>query len=181
MVYDIAIFSLKDTQKGINMSKERLNIRSNSPDWRCAILSNLADTPFWLFGIWFASVESALQGIKFSDQEKRESVFRMSGMDALREGRKITFALDPNTESYVYWDGKKIVYNSMEHRLLLALFIGEKVRQNARVQEALLATEGTFIYHDVGSENPNTSLPEKFYIQILLSQRALLKKLRDIS
>lgn len=80
----------------------------------------------------------------------------------------------------VYWDNKCIAYNSIEHRLLIAMFIAEKVRQNPRVQEALLATQGTFIYHDVGKENPNTSLPEKFYIEVLLAQRKLLKRLSKI-
>lgn len=163
------------------MTKERLNIKSNSPDWRCSILSNLANTPFTVSEILFTSVESALQGIKFSKKEQREGVFRLSGIEALRAGREITRSIDPCKQAFVYWEDKKIVYNSMEHRLLIALFIQEKIRQNIKVQEALLATQGTFIYHDAGVENPNTSLPEKFYIQILLSQRDLLKKLRDIS
>jgi hypothetical protein len=60
------------------------------------------------------------------------------------------------------------------------MFIGEKVRQNTEVQKALLMTQGAFIYHDVGVENPHTSLPEKFYIEILLAQRSLLKRLHNI-
>jgi len=162
------------------MEKETINIRSDSKDWRGAILSNLADTPFQVGGHAFLSVESALQGIKFFDRKKREEIFCLDGLSALREGRKITNAIrDPN-ETYVYWDGKRIVYNSIEHRLLIAMFIGEKIRQNKKVQEALLATSGAFIYHDVGRENPNTSLPEKFYVEILLSQRKLLKRLNSI-
>ncbi|MFA4942611.1 MAG: hypothetical protein WC564_03185 [Patescibacteria group bacterium] len=158
-----------------------LNIRSNSDDWRAAILSNLANTPIKIGELICPSVESLLQGIKFSDKEKREEIFKMSGIDSLKAGRAITNSINNANESYVYWDGKKIAYNSMEHRLLIAMFIHEKVRQNPDVQKALLETEGQFIYHDVGKENPTTSLPEKFYIQILLSQRKLLKKLISIS
>ncbi|KKQ59404.1 MAG: hypothetical protein US81_C0040G0007, partial [Parcubacteria group bacterium GW2011_GWE2_38_18] len=62
----------------------------------------------------------------------------------------------------------------------LATFIHEKVRQNIAVQEALLSTEDLFIYHDVGPENSNTSLPEKFYIEILLAERRLLQRLRNL-
>jgi hypothetical protein len=44
--------------------ENQLNIRSDSPDPRGRILSNLASTPFQVGGIVFQSVESALQGIK---------------------------------------------------------------------------------------------------------------------
>ncbi|MFC1730775.1 hypothetical protein ACFL6I_10625 [candidate division KSB1 bacterium] len=161
--------------------KKELNIKSNSEDWRGAILSNLADTPFEVCGFLFPSVESALQGIKFNDKIKREEVFKLDGREALRAGTDITNSVASGKEFFVYWNNQEIPYNSIDHRLLIAMFIHEKVRQNPRVQEALLQTEGTFIYHDVGIENPNTSLPEKFYIQALLSQRDLLKKLRSIS
>lgn len=156
---------------------ERINIRSDSPDWRGAILSNLAPTPFIAGGIMFPSVESALQGIKFADLEKRRQIFSLDGLGALREGRKITRELSDGKASHIFWDGQIMEYNSIEHRLLIALFIAEKVRQNPKVQEALLATSGTFIYHEVGGENPRTSLPEKFYMEILISQRKLLKRL----
>lgn len=158
--------------------KEVINIRSDSSDWRGAILSNLANTPFTVNGYTFLSVESALQGIKFFDRQKREWVFKLDGLSALKAGRIITSSVDDQSE--VYWDNKRIKYNSTPHRLLIAMFIGEKVRQNPKVQEALLMTQGTFIYHDVGRENSNTSLPEKFYIEILLAQRKLLKKLQSI-
>jgi len=160
--------------------KETINIRSDSKDWRGAILSNLANTPFTVNGYSFLSVESALQGIKFFDRHKREEIFRLDGLSALRAGRVITKSIDSDNKNYVFWDNKMIKYNSIEHRLLIAMFIAEKVRQNTEVQKALLMTQGIFIYHDVGEENPNTSLPEKFYIEILLAQRKLLKRLNNI-
>lgn len=160
------------------MKKETINIRFDSGDWRGAILSNLAHTPFTVNGYSFISVESALQGIKFFDREKRKEVFHLDGLSALKEGRGKVVIND--AENYVFWDNKRIKYNSIEHRLLIAMFIGEKVRQNPEVQKALLMTQGIFIYHDVGAENPHTSLPEKFYIEILLAQRSLLKRLHSI-
>ncbi len=160
--------------------KQIINIRSHSEDWRGAILSNLAPTPFSINSYHFQSVESALQGIKFFDRSRREEVFRLDGLSALKAGRPITKSITEGSKVYVYWDNKMIEYNSIEHRLLIAMFIAEKIRQNPKVQEALLMTDGTFIYHDVGGESQNTSLPEKFYIEILLAQRKLLKRLRSI-
>lgn len=162
------------------MKKETINIRSDSDDWRGAILSNLANTPFTVGGHSFLSVESALQGIKFFDRKKREEVFCLDGLSALKAGRLVTKAIADDVENYVFWDNKRIKYNSIEHRLLIAMFIAEKVRQNIEVQKALLMTQGAFIYHDVGTEHPQTSLPEKFYIEILLAQRSLLKRLHNI-
>lgn len=160
--------------------KQAINIRSDSEDWRGAILSNLAPTPFSVNGHNFKSVESALQGIKFFNRSEREKIFQLDGLSALKAGRLITQSITEGSEPYVYWDDNTIEYNSNEHRLLIAMFIAEKIRQNIKVQEALLATDGTFIYHNVGTENPKTSLPEKFYIEILLAQRKLLRRLNSI-
>lgn len=158
--------------------KEKINIRSDSKNPIAKILSNLAPTPFSYGKYNFKSVESALQGIKFSDKSKRESVFKMDGLKALREGRGLQD--ETNKKRYVYWDDKKIAYNSQEHRLLIAMFIREKVRQSTKVQKALIETKGVFVYHDVGLENKKTSLPEKLFIEILLSERKVLLKLLSL-
>jgi predicted NAD-dependent protein-ADP-ribosyltransferase YbiA (DUF1768 family) len=167
--------------KPTKTNENQLNIRSDSSNPIGKILSNLADTPFEVEGIIFPSVESALQGIKFKDPKKQQEVFKMDGKSALLEGRKVTLSIKDDITEYVYWKGKEIKYNSNEHRMLVAMFIREKIRQNKKVQEALLATEENFIFHDVGQENPNTSLPEKLYIEILLAERKILKKLETIS
>lgn len=157
---------------------KKLNIRSDSKDFNAKILSNLANTPFSYGKYKFQSVESALQGIKFANKIKREKIFKMDGMNALKEGRKLNTQI--NIKRYVYWDKKKIPYNSQEHRLLIAMFIREKVRQSIEVQKALINTKGIFVYHDVGFENPKTSLPEKLFIEILLSERKVLLKLLSL-
>jgi hypothetical protein len=160
---------------------DKLNIRSDAKDWRAKILANPAESPFIIGEFMFRCVEAPLQGIKFEDPAMRKEVFAMGGMEALRAGRKVTEAIKKGEQAFVYWQDEIIIYNSIEHRLLLAMFIHEKVRQNPKVQEALLSTEELFIFHDVGIENPNTSLPEKFYIEVLLAERRLLKKLKTIS
>lgn len=160
--------------------KEKLNIRSDSKDWRGEILSNLSSTPFKYGEYKFICVEAALQGIKFEDIKKREEIYKMTGKEALKVGREITESITEGGKHYVYWNDKKMEYGSTNHRLLIAMFIREKVRQNQKVQEALLATTDNFIYHDVGEENPNTSLPEKIYVEILLSERNVLKRIMEI-
>lgn len=160
---------------------ERLNIRSDSPDWRAKILGNLSYTPFKIGDREFKCVEAPLQGIKFGDKQRREEIFAMKGMDALKAGRQVTYAIASGQNFYVHWDNMMIPYNSIEHRLLIAMFIGEKVRQNLEVQQALLETKNFFIYHDVGEEHIYTSLPERFFIEVLLAERRKLEKLHEIS
>jgi|GEM_PF-575282 len=157
------------------MTIARVNIRSDSKDWRAKILSNLAHTPFTIEGITFPCVEAALQGIKFEDEKTRNEVFAMKGMQAMKKGREVTKFIRKDVPAFVYWQGERYGYNSPQHRQLIEKFIREKVAQNTKVQEALLATEEDFIYHDVGPEHPNTSLPEKIFIAALLKERQALK------
>jgi predicted NAD-dependent protein-ADP-ribosyltransferase YbiA (DUF1768 family) len=160
---------------------KKINITSISDDPIAAILSNLAHTPFTYGGYTFSCVEAALQGIKFEDKEQREKVFAMSGMQALKAGREITMMVNDEEEHFVYWASEKFLYNSNAHRLLIASFIREKVRQSVDVQNALMQTKDDFIYHDVGPENPKTSLPEKLFIEILLAERMILLKLFSLT
>ncbi|MES2224586.1 MAG: hypothetical protein V4478_01210 [Patescibacteria group bacterium] len=159
---------------------KRINITSGSSDPVAKILSNLAYTPFSYQGYSFKCAEAPLQGIKYEDAVEREAIFMMSGMDALKAGRKITKKIKEGEERFVYWLGEKIPYNSQPHRLLIAAFIREKIRQSVEIQQALLSTKGSFLYHDVGIESPNTSLPEKLYIEILLAERKVLIMLNSL-
>lgn len=159
---------------------KKINITSGSKDPIEYILSNLAYTPFTYGGYKFSCVEAPLQGIKLENKEQREKVFSMNGQEALCVGRKITRNIKDGEERFVYWDNKKIPYNSQAHRLLIASFIREKVRQSVEVQNALVKTKGSFIYHDVGPEHPKTSLPEKLFIEILLAERKILLKLLSL-
>lgn len=159
---------------------KKINITSASKNPIAHILSNLADTPFSYGGYKFKCVEGALQGIKYAKKKEREKVFKMKGLDALKAGRKITESIKDGEVRFVYWDSKKIPYNSQAHRLLIASFIREKVRQSTEVQTALIKTKDSFIYHDVGVEHPKTSLPEKLFIEILLAERQVLLKLMSL-
>ena len=96
-----------------------INITSGSKDPIAYILSNLAHTPFSYGGYTFKCVEAPLQGIKIENKVERERVFAMDGLSALKIGRKITRAVKDGEERFVYWEGKKIPYNSQDHRLLI--------------------------------------------------------------
>lgn len=159
---------------------QKINIMLNSKDPIASILSNLAPTPFVYGGYRFKCVEAALQGIKIANRTEREKVFKMNGMQSLKIGREITLAVKDHEKRYVYWEGKRIPYNSQDHRLLIASFIREKVRQSVDVQQALIKTKSSFIYHDAGPEHPKTSLPEKLFIEILLAERKILLKLLSL-
>ena len=157
--------------------KELINIQSRSENLDARILSNLANTPFEYGGYNFKCVEAALQGIKFKDKNRREEVFAMSGRKALQAGREITNSIKDGEERFVYWDNKEIIYNSDEHRELLAEFIRAKIRQNKGVQKSLLKLlKKNFIYHYIGEESPHTSLPEKFYMQVLIEEGRKLQQ-----
>ncbi len=164
----------------MHRGKEVANIHSRSENPDAKILSNLARTPFNYGGYNFQCVEAALQGIKFKDREQRERVFKMSGREALAVGRKITNSIKAGEKRFVYWNDIEIVYNSDEHRDLLKEFIKAKIRQNPDVQTALLNLGDNFIYHYVGEESKHTSLPEKIYIQTLISERERLEYLASL-
>jgi hypothetical protein len=105
---------------------EKLNIRSDSHDWRARILANLPYTPFRIGKYFFKCVEAPLQGIKIAELEMREKVFEMTGMEALRVGRQITNSIEDGKTTSVYWNNEVIEYNSIEHRMLIAMFIHAK-------------------------------------------------------
>ncbi len=165
-----------------------LNIRGNSdhpdPEQRRIerILSNLAPTPFTLHvpkvlegdyrgygGVMkFSSVESLLQGIKFKEPERQQEIFTMKGIDALRAGRVITKSITDKSNHFIWFGGHSAQYGSLWHQLVIQSAQVAKFVQNPDAAQALMETVRYRIYHDVGPENPNTSLREPDYIQMLL-------------
>ncbi len=164
----------------MHRGKEMVNIHSRSENPDARILSNLTRTPFNYGGYNFQCVEAALQGIKFEDKERRERVFKMSGREALAAGREITNSIKAGEKRFVYWNDREIVYNSDEHRDLLKEFIKAKIRQNPDVQTALLNLSDNFIYYYVGEESEHTLLPERIYMQTLISERERLEYLKGL-
>jgi predicted NAD-dependent protein-ADP-ribosyltransferase YbiA (DUF1768 family) len=139
-----------------------LNIGSRSDDWRARRLSNFSADPFVLDGVWIASAEGFIQGIKFSEGHPiRQQAFQSVGAKAKRLGKNAERKL-------VWWKEQAISYGSTEHRKLIERAIRAKFEQNHGAMEALLATQGMTIAHDLGRpESPNTSLPAEAFCDIL--------------
>jgi hypothetical protein len=144
-----------------------LNIKSGSEDPRVAILSNLAHTPFGYGQNHYESIEGAVQGIKFEDDEIQEEIFNLHGKEALKKGRGITENLT-SKNSFVWIHGiEKVGYNSMEHRRFILNCLRCKFHQNELAKVCLMATKNCELIHDVGKEHVNTSLPADVFIRML--------------
>src|SRR3989338_5711041 len=139
-----------------------LNIGSKSDDWRARHLSNFSDDAFTLDGERMASVEGFIQGTKFSEgHPTRQQAFQSIGVTAKR--------LSKGAErKFVWWKGRVTSYGSPEHHELIERAIRAKFEQNTTAMDALLATRGMILTHDLGHPDPpNTSLPAKVISDIL--------------
>ena len=146
---------------------ETINVNSGSKDRTERVLSNLnGEFPFIIHGRTYASVEIPLQMIKFPPgSEIRETILNLSGKDAGINAKRLGRKAKGN---YIYWDGRVIKYNSIEHTELLESFIQAKFSQNKEAMKKLLSTEGRVLDHDLGHpESQNTSLPKNTFLLIL--------------
>lgn len=139
-----------------------LNIASKSDDSRARRLSNFSDDSFVLDGERLASVEGFIQGIKFfPGHATRRQAFESVGVEAKRLGRKAE-------RFFVWWGNLAIPYGSSEHHKLIERAIRAKFEQNKTAMDALLATRGMTLIHDLGyPDPPNTSLPAEVFCEIL--------------
>ncbi len=154
------------------MTVERINVTSGSTDWRAHILSNFPCIPFKIGNEFCASAEGFIQGIKFpEDDARRKEAFLSWGKRAKEYG---TFA----ERKRIWWDGRSDPYGSDQHRMLIAIAINAKFAQNDMARKALHATTGLELYHDVGPESPDTSLPAELFCRILMEIRDKLPPLR---
>ncbi len=93
----------------------------------------------------------------------RPHIFQSVGIKAKRFSKKAQHA-------FVWWKGELISFGSAEHRELIERAICVKFQQNKSAMEALLATDGLTLTHDLGHpESPNTSLLAKVFCAILTS------------
>lgn len=143
-----------------------LNIGSKSDDWRARRLSNFSDDVFILDGERMASVEGFIQGTKFPEgHPARQRAFQSVGVEAKRLGKTAE-------RKFVWWKDRAIPYGSPEHHELIERAIRAKFEQNKTALDALLATEGMTLTHDLGyPDPPNTSLPARVFCEILTKIR----------
>lgn len=145
---------------------EVMNVSSGSRTRAERVLSNLNNEfPFIIHGIKYNCIEIPLQMIMHPmGSLERKEILNLSGPDSGKKAKAYgRYAKRDN----VYWDGKVIQFGSPEHLAVLDSFIRAKFKQNKEAMEILLSTEGMEITHEIGPENPKTSLPKEKFCEIL--------------
>lgn len=159
-----------------NKSKETINIGLWSKTETERMLSNLAYTPFKLNDKIYNSVEGFWQGLKFPDEEKRNEIAKLWGVEAKKAGNK---AEKSNEFEY---QGKKFQVGSEEHQDLIRQAIKVKLEQNPHVLDLLLATGNKKITHilinpQTGHVHPDSqTIPGKIFCQFLMDLREEFRK-----
>lgn len=107
-------------------------------------LSNLAFSPFLIRGRECHSLEGFYQGIKRSNPEMQNHVFKTFGLNAKNMSKP--------TE-YVYFDGAKYKVGSKDHHNLILEAQIAKYTQDENSKQALLSTGNSKITHNVGRDS----------------------------
>src|SRR4030066_127608 len=156
--------------------KETINIGFWGETETEKMLSNLAHTPFVFNGKRYESAEGAWQGWKFPDDEKRNEIAKLWGVEAKKAGRKA-----PKSTEFEY-QGKKFQVGSEEHQDLIRQAIKAKLEQNPHVLDLLLATGNKKITHilinpQTGHVHPDSqTIPGEKFCQILMDLREGFRK-----
>ena len=146
-----------------------LNIASYSDDWRSRLLSTFARTPFELAlgdaRVHCESVEGFWQGLKWpAGSADRARAFDLWGLEA-----KLAGAAAPTGDIEI--GGRGIPRGSPAHHDLAAQAMRAKLEQNPAVQEALRATAGLRLTHELIDEQgravpDSLTLPKAVFVDI---------------
>lgn len=146
-----------------------LNIASYSDDWRARLLSTFAHTPFDLMlgdeRAHCESVEGFWQGLKWpAGSADRDRAFGLWGLEA-----KLAGAAAPTGEIEV--EGRRIPRGSAAHHELAARAMRAKLEQNPTVQDALRATAGLRLTHELVDEHgdpvpDSLTLPKAVFVEV---------------
>jgi len=159
-----------------NKSKETINIGLWGKTQTERMLSNLARTPFKLNNKIYNSVEGFWQGLKFPNEEKRNEIAKLWGIEAKKAGNKTE-----KSNEFEY-QGKKFQVGSEEHQGLIRQAIKAKLEQNLHVLDLLLATGNKKITHilinpQTGHVHPDSqTIPGEKFCQILMDLREGFRK-----
>ena len=146
-------------------NRDVVNVNSASEDPVERALSNFSDHRPWIGRESFSCVEKFIQWIKFpKDDPTRGLILKATPLEAKRLGKKAR-------NDFVYWMDRKIIYGSEEHHELIERAIRAKFKDNPDAMEALLSTGKKIITHEVGVEDPATSLPKDLFCRILTNIR----------
>jgi len=183
--------------------------RDGAPDWeilpqdakRCeiilskrtelGILSNFAQTPFFLQGIHYESVEGFWQMMKYPEGNHdprsdfpdadwkftRKEVSQMVGFKAKRAGSRASKVMKKMDINWVTFKGRRITYRTEEkgpHYEIILAAMTAKLEQNPAVQRILLETESLILKAD-HTQSANTP-PAWRYYKIWMELRAKLQR-----
>lgn len=158
-------------------SLEPINI-SYAPDFSpiARILSNLAPTRFELDGVTYESVEGFWQGLYRPSFEERAYFSTLSGLRALREGRR-----RPAITEIIY-EEKSIEVGSPQHRELMRRALQAKFHQHEEARRALIDSGDAQLTHDLfdkdGKPLPDsTAIPASVFIGMLMEIREELRRI----
>ncbi len=150
------------------------------------LLSNFAPTPFLFRGQLYASLEGFWQAMLYPEGPKdprarapglvwefsRTDVEKMTAFEAKRAGDLAFANMKKMGINWVSFSAKRFDYwtpSRGQHFRLIVEAMGEKVRQNPKVKEVLLATEGLVLRPDHRQESG--APPAWRYFEILTDIR----------
>lgn len=129
------------------------------------LLSNFANTPFILDGVYYESLEGLWQMMKYPENENdlrfkraphkwrltRDEVRKLSGLEAWRAGHEATKILEELKIDWISYQGNKVYYRSQDiekHYEIIYRASLAKVEQNEQVKKILLQTRGLELLPD---------------------------------
>ncbi len=156
------------------MTQQTLNIHSRSKHEDATLreiarmLSPLRNRPFKFEGIWFASFEGFFAGIKYPEgSEARFEAFASSLGYAQQLGGQADTKL-------AFWARRKVALGSQEHISIVKAAHWASIMGNQDRKQALLATEGLFLTHEVETGADPHYSPEQFCADLMELREKLL-------
>jgi predicted NAD-dependent protein-ADP-ribosyltransferase YbiA (DUF1768 family) len=154
------------------------------------LLSNFAATPLKYHGKQYASLEGFWQMMKYPEgpddprakfvglewRYKREEVAQLTAFDAKKAGDLASANMKKMGIDWVTFEGKQMPYRPTkpgEHYRIIVEATREKVRQNRKVEQILLAT-GDLVLKPDHHQSPDSPAAWRYY-EILMKVRDELK------
>jgi predicted NAD-dependent protein-ADP-ribosyltransferase YbiA (DUF1768 family) len=147
--------------------REPINVHSENPNPRIAVIANLAPTPLTLDGVRYACVEAFWQSLRFPAEE-RPRIAVMDGPAAKRA------SYDQPYGTHVHYAGEAIPVGTFAHWQLMRRACLAKFEQNDAARDALLATGDRPLVHRVRQDSK--TIPGVVMADIWMSLRARFRR-----
>jgi predicted NAD-dependent protein-ADP-ribosyltransferase YbiA (DUF1768 family) len=149
-----------------------INITSKSPA-PLDVISNFAETPFYLDGMTYASVEGFWQALKFPHDQDRRRVAALHGGEAKRAGDAA-----PALPTIVY-NGEEVTVGTYAHWRLMARACAAKFKQNAQARDVLLGTGERPLEHKMRRDS--RTIPGVIMAEIWMRVRHELQQAKGVN